>query len=82
MDRWPPFFCAKACLSVARVLRNQKLLLWGYRALRVTCSTVAVVALLEQQWVAGSCFAIAWLLLLGMPRIFPVLESPPPDQAP
>ena len=52
----------------------QTLLLWTYRAVRVTCSTVAVVALLEQRWVAGSCFAVAWLLLLAAPRLVPALQ--------
>ena len=33
--------------------RMQALLRFGFRALRVTCSTVAVVALLQEQWVAG-----------------------------
>lgn len=58
--------------------RLKRLLRFGFRALRITCSTVAVVALLQEQWVAGGCFGVAWLLLLAAPRLFPALE--PPDQ--
>lgn len=60
--------------------RLQGLVRFGFRALRVTCSTVAVVGLLQEQWVAGGCFAVAWLLLLAAPRVFPQLQ-PPDDPA-
>lgn len=55
-----------------------KLLRFGVRALRISASTVAVVALLRQQWLAGVLFALAWLLIVGAPRVFPQLE---PEQA-
>ena len=56
---------------------------FAVRALRVTASTVAVVALLRQQWLAGGCFALAWLLILGAPRLFPDLaeQSTQPDRS-
>ena len=58
--------------------RDRKLTLLGFavRALRVTASTMAVVALLRQEWVAGVVFAIVWLLILGAPRLFPLLKDP------
>jgi hypothetical protein len=43
-------------------------------ALRITASTIAVVALLRQSWIPAVAFAVAWLLLLQAPRLFPVLE--------
>ncbi len=46
------------------------------RAVRVTASTIAVVALLRQQWVAAVAFTVAWLLVLGSPRVFPLLQDP------
>jgi hypothetical protein len=54
------------------------------RALRISASTVAIVALLRQQWLAGSCFAVAWLLILAAPRLFPALNeaSPPASSSP
>jgi hypothetical protein len=55
--------------------RLQALLRFGFRALRVTCSTVAMVALLQEQWVAGGCFGVAWLLLLAAPRLFPQIQT-------
>lgn len=55
--------------------RLQALLRFGFRTLRVTCSTVAVVALLQEQWVAGGCFGVAWVLLLAAPRLFPQLQA-------
>ncbi len=48
------------------------------RGLRITASTVAVVALLRQQWLAGSCFSVAWLLILVAPRFFPSLQEAMP----
>lgn len=51
-----------------------KLLRFGVRLLRVSASTVAVVALLRQQWLAGGLFSLAWLLILGAPLVFPQLE--------
>ena len=58
-----------------------KLLRFGVRLLRVSASTVAVVALLRQQWVAGALFALAWLLILGAPLVFPQLEPSPSADA-
>ncbi len=53
------------------------------RALRISASTVAIVALLRQQWLAGACFAAAWLLILAAPRLFPALnEATPPVASP
>jgi len=58
-----------------------KLLRFGVRALRVTASTVAVVALLRQQWLAGALFSLAWLLIQAAPQVFPQLEpmAPPAE---
>ena len=39
------------------------------QAVRFTASTIAVVALLRQQWVAAGAFAIVWLLILAAPRV-------------
>ncbi len=58
-----------------------KLLRFGVRLLRVSASTVAVVALLRQQWIAGALFALAWLLILGAPLVFPQLEPVPSADA-
>ena len=53
------------------------------RALRISASTVAIVALLRQQWLAGTCFAVAWLLILAAPRLFPALnDTTPPSSEP
>lgn len=52
------------------------LIRFAVRAVRVTASTIAVVALLRQQWVAAGAFTVAWLLILGLPRVFPLLEDP------
>lgn len=51
------------------------LLRFAVRALRVSASTVAVVALLRQQWIAASAFTLAWLLILAAPRLMPVLQA-------
>ena len=48
---------------------------FALRAVRVSASTIAVVALLRQEWVAGAAFAVAWLLILGAPRLFPALQE-------
>jgi len=58
--------------------RDHKLTLLrlAVHAVRVTASTVAVVALLRQEWVAGVVFAIVWLLILGAPRLFSLLKDP------
>ena len=54
---------------------------FAVRALRISASTVALVALLRQQWLAGTCFTLAWLLILAAPRLFPLLnEQPGPQQ--
>ena len=53
------------------------------RALRISSSTIAVVALLRQQWLPAGSFALAWLLILVAPRVFPILiEAPPPPLTP
>lgn len=51
-----------------------KLLRFAVRALRISASTVAVVCLLRQQWLAGGAFSLAWLLILGAPLVIPQLE--------
>jgi hypothetical protein len=43
------------------------------QAVRVTASTITVVVLLRQQWVAAGAFALIWLLILGAPRVLPLL---------
>ena len=48
---------------------------FGLRALRVTASTVAVVALVQEQWVPGVSFGVAWLLLLKTPSVFRFLKD-------
>ena len=55
--------------------RKLLLLRFAVRAVRVTASTIAVVALLRQQWVAAGAFAVVWLLILGTPRVFPLLQE-------
>ncbi len=42
------------------------------QAVRVTASTIAVVVLLRQQYVAAGGFALIWLLILGGPRVLPL----------
>jgi len=42
-------------------------------AVRVTASTIAVVAMLRQQWVAAGAFALIWLLILGAPGVLTLL---------
>lgn len=56
-----------------------KLLRFGVRALRISASTVAVVALLRQQWIAATAMGLAWLLILGAPMVFPQLEAVRPS---
>lgn len=60
-----------------------KLLRFAVRALRISVSTVAVVALLRQQWLAGSALTLAWLLIVAAPLAFPQLEpeASAPDEA-
>ena len=48
---------------------------FGLRALRVTASTVAVVALVQEQWVPGISFGVTWLLLLKAPSVFRFLKD-------
>jgi hypothetical protein len=48
---------------------------FGVRALRVSASTIAVVALLRQNWIPATAFAIAWVLILQAPRLFPLLAE-------
>jgi hypothetical protein len=52
------------------------LIRFAVRAVRVTASTIAVVALLRQEWVAAAAFAVVWLLILGAPMLLPVLQDP------
>ena len=59
--------------------RKLALIRFAVRALRVTASTIAVVALLRQEWVAAGAFGVAWLLILGAPRLFPLLQDPAED---
>jgi hypothetical protein len=61
-------------LSAPALERLRGLARFGYMALRITASTIAVVALLRQSWIPAVAFAVAWLLLLQAPRLFPVLE--------
>mgnify|MGYP006966035454 CR=1 FL=1 len=56
--------------------RKLALIRFAVRAVRVTASTIAVVALLRQEWVAAGAFGVAWLLILGAPRLFPRLQDP------
>jgi hypothetical protein len=56
--------------------RKLALIRFAVRAVRVTASTIAVVALLRQQWVPAAAFTVAWLLILGSPRVFPLLQDP------
>jgi hypothetical protein len=56
--------------------RKLSLIRFAVRAVRVTASTIAVVALLRQEWVAAGAFGVAWLLILGAPRLFPLLQNP------
>ena len=51
------------------------LIRFAVRAGRVTASTIAVVALLRQEWVAAAGFAVVCLLILGAPRLLPVLQD-------
>ena len=51
------------------------LLRFSVRVLRVSASTLAVVALLQQRWLAGSAFALVWLLILAAPRLLPLLRE-------
>lgn len=55
-----------------------KLLRFGVRALRITASTVALVALLRQQWIPAAAFAVVWLLIFAAPRVMPALEEEGP----
>jgi hypothetical protein len=34
-----------------------------------------VVALLRQEWVAAGAFAVAWLLIVAAPKVFPLLQD-------
>lgn len=54
---------------------------FGLRALRVTASTVAVVALVQEQWVSGISFGVAWLLLIKAPDIFHFLNDDTTNRA-
>lgn len=54
-----------------------KLLRFGVRALRIGASTVAVVALLQRQWLTGAIWSLGWLLILAAPLLWPQLEPAP-----
>jgi len=59
-----------------------KLLRFAVGALRTASSTVAVVALLRQQWFAGAAFSLAWLLFLAISASVPQCkEERPADSA-
>jgi hypothetical protein len=81
MGTWPHSSRVELTMGVpaAEPSPALKLLRFGVRALRISASTVAVVALLRQQWLAGGLFSLAWLLILGAPLVFPQLE---PDASP
>ncbi len=51
------------------------LIRFAVRAVRVTASTIAVVAMLRQEWVAAAAFAVVWLPILVAPRVFPLLQD-------
>ncbi len=70
-------------VQVAEPSPRLKLLRFAVRALRISVSTVAVVALLRQQWLAGSALALAWLLIAAAPLVIPQLEPerPAPGEA-
>ena len=51
------------------------LLRFGVRLLRVSASTLAVVALLQERWLAGMACGAVWLLLLAVPRVLPLLAE-------
>ena len=76
MGTWPHSLRVALTMGVpaAEPTPALKLLRFGVRLLRVTASTVAVVALLRQQWLAGGLFSLAWLLILGAPLVFPQLD--------
>jgi hypothetical protein len=57
--------------------RLRQLVRFGHRALRITASTLSVVALLRQKWIPAGAFGVAWLLLLQTPRLSPVLDDAP-----
>lgn len=61
--------------TIRRPDRKFILLRLAAQAVRVTASTIAVVALLRQQWVAAGAFAIVWLLILGAPRVLSLLQD-------
>lgn len=53
------------------------LLRFGVRVLRVTASTIALVAAVQRHWIPAAAFAVAWLLVVGAPRLFPLLAEEP-----
>ncbi|MFM7674081.1 MAG: hypothetical protein ACKO5F_00465 [Synechococcus sp.] len=48
-----------------------RLVRFAVQALRITASTVALVALVRQQWIAAACFGAGWLLVLRAQRWLP-----------
>ncbi len=74
-----------ALRGVSWVIKSRLVTLGRFvvRALRISASTIAVVALLRQQWLPAGCFALAWMLILVAPRVFPILiEAPLPPVTP
>lgn len=61
--------------SAAARWSPQALARFGVRALRITASSVALVELLRQQWLAGALFGLAWLLVVQGERRLP--QEPP-----
>jgi hypothetical protein len=61
----------------AEPTRAVQLLRFSVRALRIAASTVAVVALLKQQWFAAGVFSLAWLLIAAAPLLIPQLRPEP-----
>ncbi|MFY8149078.1 MAG: hypothetical protein ACOVNL_07655 [Prochlorococcaceae cyanobacterium] len=49
---------------------------FAVRALRITASTVALVALVRQQWIPAVCFGVGWLLILRAQRWMPPETDP------
>ena len=72
----PPDSAKQATPLEPRPDRKLALIRFAVRAVRVTASTIAVVALLRQQWLPAAAFTVAWLLILGSPRVFPLLQDP------
>jgi hypothetical protein len=55
---------------------SMTLLRFALQSLRISASTVALVALLRDQWLLGVGSGLAWLFLLILPRLIPRLAEP------